>query len=69
MDAYFREAMRQGNPVEKQSRAPRPKQPAVYDFQFYPKRLYELLEQEIYFYRKSIGYKVSRSLPFVCENI
>ncbi|PAV80506.1 hypothetical protein WR25_02935 [Diploscapter pachys] len=57
VDAYFREAMRQGNPVEKQSRAPRPKQPAVYDFQFYPRRLYELLEQEIYFYRKSIGYK------------
>ncbi|PAV81389.1 hypothetical protein WR25_06855 [Diploscapter pachys] len=60
VDAYFREAMRQGNPVEKQSRAPRPKQPAVYDFQFYPRRLYELLEQEIYFYRKSIGYKAEK---------
>uniref|UniRef100_A0A1I7XJC3 Helicase ATP-binding domain-containing protein n=1 Tax=Heterorhabditis bacteriophora TaxID=37862 RepID=A0A1I7XJC3_HETBA len=59
VDAYFREAMRQGNPVEKQSRAPRPKQPAVFDFQFYPHRLTELLDRETYHYRKSIGYKVS----------
>ncbi|WKY02173.1 hypothetical protein Q1695_015858 [Nippostrongylus brasiliensis] len=59
VDAYFREAMRQGQPVEKQSRAPRPKQPAVFDFQFYPPRLMELLERETYHYRKTIGYKVS----------
>ena len=39
--------------------APRPpKQPVVQDFQFFPPRLIELLEQEIYAYRKSIGYKV-----------
>ena len=40
--------------------APRPpKQPSVQDFQFYPPRLFELLDQEIYYYRKTIGYKVS----------
>ncbi|CAD6185955.1 unnamed protein product [Caenorhabditis auriculariae] len=59
VDAYFREAMRVGNASEKQSKAPRPKLPTVYDFQFFPRRLMQLLDQEIYFYRKSIGYKVS----------
>ena len=40
--------------------APRPpKQPTVQDYQFYPPRLFELLDLEIYAYRKSIGYKVS----------
>ena len=39
--------------------APRPpKQPIVQDFQFFPPRLFELLDQEIYHYRKSVGYKV-----------
>ncbi len=35
-----------------------PKQPIVQDFQFFPQRLFELLDQEIYHYRKSVGYKV-----------
>lgn len=42
--------------------APRPpKQPNVQDFQFFPPRLFELLEKEILFYRKTIGYKVPRN--------
>ncbi len=58
VDAYFREALRVSEP--KAPKAPRPpKQPNVQDFQFYPPRLFELLDQEIYFYRKTIGYKVS----------
>ena len=28
------------------------------DFQFYPPRLFELLDQEIYHYRQNVGYKV-----------
>lgn len=45
------------------SQAPRPpKQPNVQDFQFFPPRLFELLEKEILFYRKTIGYKVKRCL-------
>lgn len=45
--------------------APRPpKQPNVQDFQFFPPRLFELLDKEIYFYRKSIGYKVSLVVNF-----
>jgi SWI/SNF-related matrix-associated actin-dependent regulator of chromatin subfamily A member 5 len=31
----------------------------VQDFQFFPPRLFELLEKEILFYRKTIGYKVA----------
>lgn len=57
VDQYFREALRMSEP--KAPKAPRPpKQPVVQDYQFYPPRLFELLDQEIYFYRKSLGYKV-----------
>ncbi|XP_025789527.1 probable global transcription activator SNF2L1 [Puma concolor] len=56
VDAYFREALRVSEP--KIPKAPRPpKQPNVQDFQFFPPRLFELLEKEILYYRKTIGYK------------
>merc|ERR1711973_1011125 len=59
VDAYFREALRTGSNEPKAHKAPRPpKQPIVQDFQFYPPRLFELLDQEIYHYRQSVGYKV-----------
>ncbi|XP_010900332.1 probable global transcription activator SNF2L1 isoform X1 [Esox lucius] len=60
VDAYFREALRVSEP--RAPKAPRPpKQPNIQDFQFFPPRLFELLEMEILFYRKTIGYKVPRS--------
>ncbi|XP_017205223.1 probable global transcription activator SNF2L1 isoform X3 [Oryctolagus cuniculus] len=60
VDAYFREALRVSEP--KIPKAPRPpKQPNVQDFQFFPPRLFELLEKEILHYRKTIGYKVPRN--------
>ena len=63
VDAYFREALRVSEP--KAPKAPRPpKQPNIQDFQFFPPRLFELLDKEIYFYRKSIGYRV-RPLAFL----
>merc|ERR1719186_2426248 len=59
VDAYFREALRTGANEPKAHKAPRPpKQPIVQDFQFFPGRLFELLDQEIYHYRKTVGYKV-----------
>merc|ERR1739838_354455 len=59
VDQYFREALRVSEP--KAPKAPRPpKQPSVQDFQFFPTRLFELLDQEILSFRKSIGYKVPR---------
>lgn len=43
-------------------KAPRPpKQPIVQDFQFFPPRLFVLLDQEIYFYRKTLNYKVPKN--------
>ncbi|XP_053552387.1 SWI/SNF-related matrix-associated actin-dependent regulator of chromatin subfamily A member 5-like, partial [Bombina bombina] len=60
VDAYFRDALRVSEP--KVPKAPRPpKQPNVQDFQFFPPRLFELLEKEILYYRKTIGYKVPRN--------
>ncbi|KAJ1930665.1 chromatin remodeling complex Adenosinetriphosphatase [Tieghemiomyces parasiticus] len=59
VDEYYREALRTtaakpaGPP-----RPPKPKQITAHDFQFYPPGLRPLLDKEIYFYRKSIGYKV-----------
>lgn len=51
--------MRGGHAEPKAPKAPKPpKQPNVQDFQFYPKRLFELLEKEVYLHRKTIGYKV-----------
>lgn len=65
VDAYFREALRVSEP--KAPKAPRPpKQPNVQDFQFFPPRLFELLEKEILFYRKTIGYKVTKLFRCVC---
>jgi hypothetical protein len=59
VDAYFREALRMSEP--KAPKAPRPpKQPYVQDFQFFPPRLFELLDKEIYAFRKSINYKAVR---------
>ncbi|BHF58101.1 SWI/SNF-related matrix-associated actin-dependent regulator of chromatin sub A member 5 [Sparganum proliferum] len=60
VDAYFREALRVSEP--KAPKPPRPpKQPNIQDFQFFPPRLFELLDKEIYAYRKSIGYTVPRN--------
>merc|ERR1739844_825763 len=59
VDAYFREALRTGANEPKAHKAPRPpKQPIVQDFQFFPARLFELLDNEIYHYRQSVGYRV-----------
>lgn len=45
------------------TQAPRPpKQPKVDDFQFYPPRLFELLEREVYAFRRSVGYQVRESI-------
>ncbi|RUS91446.1 hypothetical protein EGW08_000770 [Elysia chlorotica] len=63
VDAYFREALRVSEP--KAPKAPRPpKQPSIQDFQFFPPRLFELLDKEIYFFRKSIGYRVPKNPEF-----
>ncbi|KAL1916815.1 uncharacterized protein VTP21DRAFT_5519 [Calcarisporiella thermophila] len=58
IDNYYRDVLK-GKPREAEPTAPRPpKQVKIYDFQFFPPRLAELQEKEIYYFRKSIGYKV-----------
>lgn len=58
VDTYFKELMRVNEP--RAPKAPRPpRQPNVQDFQFFPPRLFELLDIEIYSYRKTIAYKVN----------
>ncbi|CAO2609988.1 SWI/SNF-related matrix-associated actin-dependent regulator of chromatin subfamily A member 5 [Lemmus lemmus] len=61
VDAYFREALLVSEPKAPKVDTRPPKQPNVQDFQFFPPRLFELLEKEILYYRKTIGYKVPRS--------
>lgn len=63
VDAYFREALRVNEP--KAPKAPRPpKQPVVQDFQFFPPRLFELLDKEIYYYRNTVTYQVPKNPEF-----
>lgn len=51
--------------ANKTQKAPRPKQPQIYDFQFFPKRLLELYERETYAYRKQLGWVVSGVKSYV----
>ncbi|KAK9722597.1 chromatin remodeling complex Adenosinetriphosphatase [Basidiobolus ranarum] len=61
IDDYYREALRVG-PKQPANKLPRPpKQLTVSDFQFYPPRLVELQQKEIYHYRKSINYQVPKA--------
>eukprot|EP00123_Amoebidium_parasiticum_P017207 comp23754_c0_seq2/m.41063 comp23754_c0_seq2/g.41063 ORF comp23754_c0_seq2/g.41063 comp23754_c0_seq2/m.41063 type:complete len:1012 (-) comp23754_c0_seq2:256-3291(-) len=58
-DAYYREKMRAAANSEKRKREPRPpKQPNLSDFQFFPDRLYELLDKERLAYQRSVSYVI-----------
>eukprot|EP00124_Ichthyophonus_hoferi_P002492 Ihof_evm11s171 gene=Ihof_evmTU11s171 len=58
-DAYYREKMRQAANSEKRKREPRPpKQPNLADFQFFPDRLYELLDKERLAYQRQVNYVI-----------
>ncbi|KAJ1817125.1 chromatin remodeling complex Adenosinetriphosphatase [Coemansia sp. RSA 2598] len=62
VDDYYREALRQNAKSNMAQRAPRPpKQLHIHDFQFYPPELNELLEKELFSYRRQIGYKVPKA--------
>jgi hypothetical protein len=51
------EEMSKADPKAK--KAPRPKSiPNLLDFQFFPKRLFELFDKQIYYYRKELRYQV-----------
>uniref|UniRef100_A0A5S6PYK1 Uncharacterized protein n=1 Tax=Trichuris muris TaxID=70415 RepID=A0A5S6PYK1_TRIMR len=60
VDAYFRDALRP-HVEPKAPKAPKPpRQPPIHDFHFYPPRLMHLYEMEVYYYRKTIGYKAPK---------
>ena len=49
----------------KAPKAPRPpKQPVIQDYQFYPPRLFELLDQEIYAFRLEWEYEFEHLVHF-----
>ncbi|KII67222.1 putative global transcription activator SNF2L1 [Thelohanellus kitauei] len=66
VDAYYKDVMNE----KSRTNIPKPpKQPAIHDFQFYPKRLLELLEMETLAYQKSIGYRVDPDVDSEDEKI
>lgn len=54
---------KKARPIEEEPPMP-PNLPVVHDFQFYSKRLHQLLNKEIYYYQKSVKYKVSSAFNF-----
>ncbi|EPZ34649.1 hypothetical protein ROZALSC1DRAFT_27044 [Rozella allomycis CSF55] len=64
IDSYYRDTLGIQITRGPSSKAPRaPKQPAIYDYQFYPLRLIELFTKENLYYRKSVDYKVVQRKP------
>lgn len=56
VDAMFKDASKN---EPKPPKAPKPpRQPQVPDYQFYPKRVFELLDMEIFNYQKALTYRV-----------
>ncbi|XP_055336791.1 chromatin-remodeling complex ATPase chain Iswi-like [Paramacrobiotus metropolitanus] len=59
VDQYYRDAMKQHGSTSKVPKAPKPpKQPNIHEFQFHPRRLHELIQQERRWFHKTIGYRV-----------
>lgn len=59
IDDYYKDILHQSK-EKSQARTPRPpKQINIQDFQFFPKRLKELQDKEMAYYRKQIGFKFS----------
>lgn len=54
VDDYYRGVMKCDTKTKKTPLPRPPKQPVIYDFQFYPERLYQLFDQETAAYRSKI---------------
>ncbi|KAJ3044925.1 hypothetical protein HDV00_000208 [Rhizophlyctis rosea] len=55
-DEYYRNVLQTRGPTKE--KVPKPKNPTLHDFQFYPRRLHELQDREEKAYQKEIGYRV-----------
>uniref|UniRef100_A0A915LJL4 Uncharacterized protein n=1 Tax=Meloidogyne javanica TaxID=6303 RepID=A0A915LJL4_MELJA len=59
VDLYYKEQLKGPQKGETKAKAPIPKNfPNIFDFQFYPRRLFDILEKELNYFRKSIGMEV-----------
>uniref|UniRef100_A0A915MIE9 Uncharacterized protein n=1 Tax=Meloidogyne javanica TaxID=6303 RepID=A0A915MIE9_MELJA len=59
VDLYYKEQLKGPQKGETKAKAPIPKNfPNIFDFQFYPRRLFDILEKELNYFRKSIGTEV-----------
>nr|CAD2138859.1 unnamed protein product [Meloidogyne enterolobii] len=55
VDLYYKEQLKGPQKGETKAKAPIPKNfPNIFDFQFYPRRLFDILEKELNYFRKSI---------------
>lgn len=58
IDMYYKDVLNTGNRAAPRTGPKPPKQLNIFDHQFYPAKLFELVELEKNYYKKQIGYKV-----------
>lgn len=59
IDMYYKDVLNTGGRTTQDKRLPKqPKQPNIFDHQFYPIKLQEIFDKETAYYRKQIGFKV-----------
>ncbi len=59
IDMYYKDVLHTGGRTSNDKKTPRaPKQPNIFDHQFYPIKLQEIFDREKAYFRKTIGYKV-----------
>ncbi|KAJ3048565.1 hypothetical protein HK097_010430 [Rhizophlyctis rosea] len=58
---YYRVALQTGGRGPSKDKAPKPKNPTLHDFQFWPKRLHDLQDREEKAYQREQGYKVTKA--------
>lgn len=59
IDMYYKDVLHTGGRTSNDKKIPRaPKQPNIFDHQFYPIKLQEIFDREKAYYRKTIGYQV-----------
>lgn len=60
IDMYYKDVLHTGGRTTQDKRYPKqPRQPNVFDHQFYPIKLQELFDKETAYFRKQVGFKVS----------
>ncbi|CCH40552.1 putative chromatin remodelling complex ATPase chain [Wickerhamomyces ciferrii] len=59
IDMYYKDVLHTGGRTSNDKKGPKaPRQPNIFDHQFYPIKLQEIFDREKAYYKKTIGYKV-----------